>query len=84
MRDNVIRADPIRGRLLVRMEAILPGQAFPPNGISDWALLQREDALSGEGGSDVIRLMGPHIGTRPLLRHPVGPKADPVLFPVVL
>ena len=39
MRDNVIRADPVRGRLLVRMEAILPGQAFLPNGVSDWALL---------------------------------------------
>ena len=50
MRDNVIRADLVRGRLLVLTEAILPGQAFPPDSVNDWALLQREDALSGEVG----------------------------------
>jgi hypothetical protein len=49
MRDNMIRANPIRGRLLIRIEAILPRQAFPPDGVNDWAL-QRKDTLSGEGG----------------------------------
>jgi hypothetical protein len=46
----MILADPVQGRLLVRVEAILPGQAFPPNGVNDWALIQCEDTLSGEGG----------------------------------
>ena len=49
-RDNMIRANPVRGRLLAHIEAILLGQEFPPDGVNDWALLQREDALSGEGG----------------------------------
>jgi len=49
-RDNMIQANPVRGCLLVRIEAIIPWQAFPQDGVNDWALLQREDALSGEGG----------------------------------
>jgi hypothetical protein len=49
-RDNMIRANLVRGRPLARIEAILPGQEFPPDGVNDWALLQREDALSGQEG----------------------------------
>jgi hypothetical protein len=54
--ENLIRADPVHSRLLVHIEAILPGQALPPDGINRWVLLQCEDALIGEGG-DVIRLV---------------------------
>ena len=38
----------------------LPGDAKPPpEAVKDWTMIQREDALIAEGGSDVIRLMGP-------------------------
>jgi hypothetical protein len=78
IRDNVIRADPIRGHLLVRLEAISATRPPPPNSvnswtlllswgsklpvddITDWTMIQREDALIREGGSDVIRLMEGH------------------------
>jgi hypothetical protein len=38
-RDNMIRADPVHGRLLVRVEAISLAQPLPPNGVNPWALL---------------------------------------------
>ena len=45
-RENIIIADPVYGRI----EAILPGEAFPPAGVDDWTLLRHDDAPSGEGG----------------------------------
>jgi hypothetical protein len=57
MRDNII-ADPVYGRVLGRVEAILPGQAFPLDGFHGWTLLRHKDAPSGEGGV-VRRLMEP-------------------------
>ena len=41
---------PVYGRMFAHIEAILPGQAFPPNGVNDWTLLRHEDAPSGEEG----------------------------------
>jgi hypothetical protein len=38
MRGNMILADTVCGHLLARIEAILPGQDFPPDGINHWAL----------------------------------------------
>jgi hypothetical protein len=38
MRGNMILADIVCGRLLARIEAILPGHDFPPDGVNDWAL----------------------------------------------
>jgi hypothetical protein len=55
-RENIILADPVYGTIFARIEAILPGQAFLPSCVNDWASLRHEDAPSGEGG-DVIRLM---------------------------
>jgi hypothetical protein len=55
-RENIILAAPLHGRLRIRVENILPGQATPPDGVNFWVALQREDALNGEGG-DVIRMM---------------------------
>lgn len=48
--DNLIFADPLHGRLIIGIEAILPGQAYPPDGVSTWIQLQREDALIRDGG----------------------------------
>ena len=55
-RENIIISDPVYGRIFARIEAIQPGQAFPPNGVNDWTLLRHKDAPSGEGGG-VMRLM---------------------------
>ena len=49
-RENIIVADPIYSRMLGRIEAILPDEAFPPAGVDDWTLLRHGDAPSGEGG----------------------------------
>jgi hypothetical protein len=46
---NMILADTVYGCLLSLIEAILPRQDFPPNGVNNWALLQHEDTLNGEG-----------------------------------
>ena len=46
---TIIISDPVYGRIFARIEAILPEQAFPPNGVNDWTLLRHEDAPSGEG-----------------------------------
>ena len=45
-RENIIIAYPIYGRMLGRIEAILPDEAFPPAGVDDWTLLRHEDAPS--------------------------------------
>ena len=47
--ENIIIADPIYGRMLGHIEAILLGEAFPPAGIDDWTLPRHEDVPSGEG-----------------------------------
>jgi hypothetical protein len=47
--ESIILADPVHGCIFTRIEAILLGQAFPPNSVNDWALLQHEDVPSGEG-----------------------------------
>jgi hypothetical protein len=47
--DNLINADPIWGRLITGVEAILLGHPYPPNGVNTWIQLQHEDALIGEG-----------------------------------
>jgi hypothetical protein len=38
-RDNLILADPIHGCLFVGIEAILLGQAYPPDDVNTWTLL---------------------------------------------
>jgi hypothetical protein len=34
-RENIILAEPVYGTVFACIEAILPGQAFPPNGVND-------------------------------------------------
>jgi len=60
-RENIIIDDPIYGHILGRIEAILPGEAFPLAGVDDWTLLWHEDAPSGEGGCHTPN-GGPHNG----------------------
>jgi hypothetical protein len=52
------------GHLTVQI-ADLPWDTRPsPEGVKDWTMIQREDTLIGEGGSDVIRPMrGPGTGS---------------------
>jgi hypothetical protein len=56
-RYNLILEDPIHGHLFACIEAIFPGQAYPPDDVNNWIVLQHEDVLIGEGGSGVIRPM---------------------------
>lgn len=71
-RESMILADPMHGNLHVHLEAILPDQDFPPYGVNDWVMIQREEVLSGNEGGDVICVMvgpqpganGPHMGPR--------------------
>jgi hypothetical protein len=53
-RYNLILEDPIHGHLFACIEAIILGQAYPPDDVNNWTVLQHEDALIGEGGSGVI------------------------------
>ena len=59
------------GHLTVQIAELPANTNPPPEPVKDWAMIQHEDALIGEGGSDVIRLMGP---TGP--SGPAGPDAN--------
>ena len=51
------------GHLLIRIEEIPWGSKLPVNAINDSTIIQHEDALTGERGRNVIRLMeGPGGG----------------------
>jgi hypothetical protein len=61
--NNVILADPVQGSLHIKVEGILQGDNLPSDGVTTWTWFQREDALTRNGGGDVMRLMegpGPH------------------------
>jgi hypothetical protein len=45
------------GHFIVQLVDIPWGDRLPPKGVNDWTTIQREDALIGEGGSDVICLI---------------------------
>jgi hypothetical protein len=60
--ENIIIADPVNDQLHACIEAILPGQAFPPNGVNDWTMIKREDTLIREGGSDIVGIARPKGG----------------------
>jgi hypothetical protein len=47
-RDNLTLVDPIHGCLFVAIEAILPRQGYPPDGVNTWTLLQHKDVLIRE------------------------------------
>jgi hypothetical protein len=53
------------GHLIVQIVDIPWGTRLPPEGIKDWTLIQREDALIEERRSVVISLMGAGVD-RPL------------------
>jgi hypothetical protein len=53
MRDNIILANPLDGRITCLIEVVPSKGALPPDDIDDWVAFQHEDAPSGEGGSYV-------------------------------
>jgi hypothetical protein len=51
------QANDVLGRLLIQIKAIPGGTRRPTYNINTWRMFQREDALTGKGGGDVMRLM---------------------------
>ena len=51
------------GHMIVQIAQLPTDARLPPEAVNDWTMIQHEDALIREGGSDVIRRMralGPH------------------------
>ena len=49
--------------MTVQIAQLPGGVRSPPKAVNDWTMIQHEDTLIGEGGTDVIRWMralGPH------------------------
>ena len=59
-RENMIIANPVRGKLILRVKLIMLGTPNPVAAVTAWMFIRHEDAPVGEKGGDVTPLqMGP-------------------------
>jgi len=73
---DIGQAHDVLGHILIQIEEILWGTRQPTNGIDNWRMFQHKEALIGEGGCDVTRLMVP---PRPMANGPAAAQEEGAL-----